>query len=143
MHFVGRFSKIHKTFLYKLFSSEGHTKRRTDVMNRISKFRYVITNALPTYTWPAKFLAFLPRVEPIDITVCQVKKATYAVKLLTKIIWIQEVPISYSKPKINHYISRCEIVCLQFLLRHYNCLSYNSIYLQATDSREIWWVKCA
>ena len=35
-------------------------------MYRISQFRYAITNALHIYRRPAKFLAFLQKVEPIS-----------------------------------------------------------------------------
>jgi len=35
-------------------------------MNRISQFRYAITNALHIYRRPAKFLAFLQTFQPIS-----------------------------------------------------------------------------
>jgi len=48
-----------------LFSSEGQTKTRTDVMNRISQFRYVNANSLPNCRRPAKFLS-LQTMEPLS-----------------------------------------------------------------------------
>ena len=66
MSFLGRFSKIHQTFLHTLFSAEGKVKRGADVVNRISQFRYAIKNALHIYRGSATFLAFLQTVEPIS-----------------------------------------------------------------------------
>jgi hypothetical protein len=58
MNFIDRYSKIQQTFLNKLFSVRGQLERGMDLMNRISQFRYAITNALHIYRSPAKFLAF-------------------------------------------------------------------------------------
>jgi hypothetical protein len=68
MNSLGRLSKINQilVFLYTLFSAEGHTEKGTDIMNRISQFRYAITNALHIYRRQAKFLDFLQSVEPIS-----------------------------------------------------------------------------
>jgi len=66
MNFLEKFSQTHHTILYKFFSAEGKTERRTDIKNWISQFRYAITNALPIYRRLAKFLAFLQTVEPIS-----------------------------------------------------------------------------
>jgi hypothetical protein len=66
MNFLEIFSKSHQTFLCKLFGAEGETERGTDIMNRNYQFWYDITNALHIYRRPAKFLAFLQRVQSIS-----------------------------------------------------------------------------
>ena len=62
MYFLDRFSKIHQTFRYKLFSAEGQTEKGTDTLIRGSQFLYAVTNSLHIYISPAKFLAFLQTV---------------------------------------------------------------------------------
>ena len=64
--FLEGLPKIHQQFLFKLLITEGQTDRGTDIMNRISQFRYTVTNALHIYRRPEKFLAFLQTVEPIS-----------------------------------------------------------------------------
>jgi hypothetical protein len=59
MNFLDRFSKNDQTYLYKLFNAEKQTEIGTDIMNRLSQFRYAITNALHIYRKIAKFLALL------------------------------------------------------------------------------------
>jgi hypothetical protein len=67
MNFLERFYKIHRSFLYKLFSVEVQTEKGTNIMNWISQFRYAITNALHIYSSSAKCLAFLQALEPISL----------------------------------------------------------------------------
>jgi len=68
MNFLERFSKIHKPFFYKFFGAQGQRERErgTDIVNRISQFRYNIKNFLHIYRRSAKFLTFLQIVEPIS-----------------------------------------------------------------------------
>jgi len=87
-------------------------------MNRIPQFRYAITSALHIYRRPRYFWPSYSQRSRYHIAVCQVNTATHAVHWLTQTISVQEIPISYSKTKINHSIPCCVIVRLQFLLRH-------------------------
>ena len=77
------------------------------------------------------------------ITVYQVKRATHAVHWLTPMLWVRKVPISNTTLKVNYSESHCGIVCLHFLLRHYNCLPDTYNLLQATEHTVIWWLQCA
>jgi hypothetical protein len=79
--FQRNFRKL-ATQIYKLFSSEEQTESGTDIINRISQFRYAITNVLHIYRRPAKFLAFLQTVEPISYYFLS-GQSSYTLSLMT------------------------------------------------------------
>jgi hypothetical protein len=133
MNFLGRFSKIRLLFLYEIFSAEGQTERGTDIMNRISQFRYATTNALHIYISPAKFLTFLQRLEPISYY-CLSGQHSYTRGPLadTSDFSSYSHDLKFST-EFNHSESHCCIIWLHFLLYQYNCLSDTSNLLQATE----------
>ena len=57
------------------------------------------------------------------ITVCQVNTVTHEVHWLSQMYWAWNFLISNAKQKVNNSESHGGIVCLQSLLRHYNCLA--------------------
>ena len=104
-----------------------------DIMNRSSKFRYAITNALHIDRSPAKFLTFLRTVEPIS-HYCLSGQHTYTHGLLTDTnILSSESPDFKYCTEFNHSEIYCDIIWLHFLLCHYNCLPDISSLLQAQE----------
>jgi len=122
MHFIGRFSKIHKTFLYMLFSAEGQTDRGTGVMNRNSQFgtplqmQCISTEDLRNF-WPS-----YRQWSRYHNILCQVNTTTHAVRRLTQIIWVQEAHILYSKSKINHSVMHVSFTYVFLLYRNFETL---------------------
>jgi len=78
-------------------------------MNRITQFRYAITNALHIYRRPTKFLFFLQTVEPI-LHYCLSGRHSYTRGSLALTKVLISVPISNTKLKINHSESHFCIV---------------------------------
>jgi hypothetical protein len=109
-NFLERFSKIHQTFLYTLFSTEGQTERRTDNMNRLSQFWHTVTNSPHIYRSPAKFLAFLQTVEPISHCCLSGQHSYTRDSLAYTIRFSSEVPISDTKLKSNQSEPQCGTV---------------------------------
>jgi hypothetical protein len=133
MNFLEGFSKIHLLFLYEMFSAEGQTERGTDIMNRNSRFRYAITNALHIYRSPAKFLTFLQRVEPISYYCLSGQRSYTRGPLADTNDFSSDGPDFKYYTEFNHSESHCGIIWLHFSLCHYNSLSDTSNLLQATE----------
>jgi hypothetical protein len=55
MNFIEWYSKSQQICLYKLFNVGGQSGTETDIMSRISHFRYAITNVLHIYRRPILF----------------------------------------------------------------------------------------
>ena len=136
-------SKLHQTLLYKLFSVEGQTETGTNIMNRISQFRYPIKNALHIYRRPAKFLAFLQTVEQISHYCRSVQHNYTSGPLADTNNLISLKLISNSLIKSINSKFHLGIISWHFLLRHYTCLPDTSNLSQVQERTVICWVQCA
>ena len=88
-------------------------------MNGISKFWYDITSTLHIYRNSVDFCPSYIKYSKYHIKFFfQFNTDTHAVHRMTQMIWDRKIPISNTTLKFNHSVSHCDIVFLQFLLRH-------------------------
>jgi len=74
-----KFSKTHHKILYKFFSAEGKTERRTDIMNWISQFYTPLQMRCPSTEDLRNFWPSYRQWSRYHVIVCQVNTATHAV----------------------------------------------------------------
>ena len=126
--------------------SKGQTQRWLDIMSSKIAFHSFGTSIQMCCTSTEDMRNIYPsyrRTSRYHITVCPINTAIHTVHWLTQVYGIRKVPVSNTKLKVSHYCSHCCILCIHFLLRHYNCLPATSYLLQATVHTVSWWVKCA